>query len=190
MNVKTKIDAGNFGEKLQFSAFQKEFIRIATAMKDHTIPGGDSIETAIPVYIKKGHKFVCGKEKTLVVLAAKSPAWKKEAKKTFGESKEGMLSGKCYVSGDTLKFIVNKGTMKMPLLKKEIKAVMKKVGLKHVAICDGAVVVAIDNTNTGTDAKTTEKEIAELEIKKEKGRSQISKMTSQIDNLLAKIGIA
>ena len=56
--MKTKIKVADL-DKLNFPFQRKEMIRLIGEMRNPTVPGGDSPETAIPFYIKMNHQFAC-----------------------------------------------------------------------------------------------------------------------------------
>lgn len=193
--MKTKIKVANL-EKVNFALLRKEFLRISAAMKSEETPGGDSPETAIPFFVKKDHTFACGTEHPLFVLAAKNPAWKKQAKEAFNYDKKGMFFGKCYIMDGTLYVQIQKGNMKMVDLKKSSKMLLKKGGIINVGICQG-VVKKKDNTSSSTSQETTsttstvdtkqdtktqpqdpeqQKQKAKKEAQKAKGRETMDKM--------------
>ena len=193
--MKTKIKVADLG-KLNFPFQRKEMIRLLGEMRNPTVPGGDSLETAVPFYIKMNHQFACKTEHPLIVLAAKAPEWKKEAKVAFKENKKGMLLGTCYVKGSTLVLIVEKGAIKLPELKKATKALLKKLGLTAIEFSKGAKTPQAKEESSpkakatpqqsNPDAKGTD---AKLEARKKKGRVATNKMLAYLKAVAEKYGI-
>ncbi|MCH2045118.1 MAG: hypothetical protein MK212_13460 [Saprospiraceae bacterium] len=192
--MKTKVKVANL-KKVNFALVRKETIRIVNEMKSKEIPGGDSPETAIPFFVKKNHTFSCGTEHPLLVLAAKNPAWKKQAKEAFKEDKKGMFYGSCYIMEDSLFLKVQKGNMKMIDLKKGAKMLLKKAGVANVGLCQGGVKQEETSSTTSEEATTSmastqqdpktqdpeqRKQQAKKEAQKAKGRETMDKMFANL----------
>ncbi len=148
--MRTKIKIADLQKKLTFPAFRKEFMRLTKAMQSDKVQGGSSPEDAVSIFVKVNHQFVCETEHPLVIVAAHGPAWKKAAKDAFKEDKKMMLEGRCFVDdSNNLNIIVEKGNLKLTELKKVVKALLKKAGLKTVVFSDGK------GTITGEEEEAT-----------------------------------
>lgn len=195
--MRSKIKVANL-PKVGFALQKKEFLRISGEMKDPKLPGGDAAGAAVPFFFKKEHEFSCGTTHPLLIVGAKNPAWKKEAKEAFKENKKGMLFGNCYIQGDTLFLQVQKGNMKLMDLKKGAKMLLKKVGVSNVGICQGvkkdttSSSTSKETTNTSTETKqdTEQKTVnPKLAAKRAKGKDILQRMRAQLEHIMGRLKI-
>lgn len=157
--MRTKIKIADLQKKLTFPAFRKEFLRLTTGMKSEKVQGGTNAEDAVSIFIKLEHSFVCETEHPLVMVAAHGPAWKKAAKDAFKEDKKKMLEGRCFIDDKkNLNIIVEKGNLKLTELKKVLKPLIKKAGLKTVVFSDGKGTVT-----AGAEEATPEEASTDIE---------------------------
>ncbi|MCH2046232.1 MAG: hypothetical protein MK212_19105 [Saprospiraceae bacterium] len=186
--MRSKIKVANL-PKVGFALQKKEFLRISGEMKDPKLPGGDAADATVPFFFKKEHEFSCGTTHPLLIIGAKNPAWKKEAKEAFKENKKGMLFGNCYIQGDTLFLQVQKGNMKLVDLKKGAKMLLKKVGVSNVGICQGVTkddTGSSDNKETAKDAKSADPKLA---AKRAKGKHTLRRMRIQLERIMERLKI-
>jgi len=126
--MKTKLKIADI-DKLTQAAYEKEFKRLSKA----AFTQANSEDTAVTLYVKREHKFACGAQGPLMLIAKLDAQWKKQAKEDLKGDKKMVMIAKAFVqegeSGATLEVSPIKGNAPLAKIAKEAKAILKKAKL-------------------------------------------------------------
>lgn len=191
-------------DKLTHAEYVKEFKRLAKMAETQAL--GE--ENAVTFFVKRMHKFACGTEAPLMLLAKMDANWKKQAKEELKGDKKMILIAKAHLTagenGNVLELSPMKGNAPLAKIAKEGKMLLKKAkfslakaGETIVAAAEAAAEGAEEEANEGeqkeeseiggsvADASTTVD--PQLEKKKAKGREVMAKMLENLQKIEAKL---
>lgn len=204
--MKTKLKIADI-DKLTQAAYEKEFKRLSKA----AFTQANSEDTAVTLYVKREHKFACGAQGPLMLIAKLDAQWKKQAKEDLKGDKKMVMIAKAFVqegeSGATLEVSPIKGNAPLAKIAKEAKAILKKAKLTLNEFVAGAAAPEASATTEeeGAAAEATKTEDAaaddtstsagpeaaaidpKLEKKKAKAREVMAKMLENLQKIESKL---
>ncbi|WCL81810.1 hypothetical protein PPO43_01700 [Saprospira sp. CCB-QB6] len=202
--MKTKIDFSKIAE-LTKPAYEKEFKRLSKA----AFTQANSEDTAVTFYVKRQHKFACGAEGPLMLIAKLDAKWKKQAKEDLKGDKKMIMIAKAFVkegeNGATLEVSPMKGNAPLAKIAKEAKAMLKKAKLTLSEFTASAASAELtDAAETAEEQPQTEETTAteepaatapeaattvdpQLEKKKAKAREVMAKMLENLQKIESKL---